>query len=108
MTNQTMSTKFKIPVHIEICIKADCIIPLNDIYTMVSDWLKRKCAVFYNSELTLDNQIDRYINSVKVVDLYIGRKVSFWQAELCLHAFRLSEQGPENDFIAGIRMISMK
>ena len=96
-----MSTKFKIPVHIEISIKPNCILSLNDVYTMISEWLKRKCAIFYNCELTLDNQIDIYIDSVKVVDLSIGKKISFWQAELCLHAFRLSEQGPESDFISG-------
>lgn len=96
-----MSTKFKIPVHVEISIKSNCMLSLNEVHAMILEWLKRKCAIFYNCELTLDNQIDRYIDSIKVVDLSIGKKISFWQAELCLHAFRLSEQGPENDFISG-------
>ena len=36
-----------------------------------------------------------------ISDLEVGQVISFWQAELCIHAFRLSDQEPEKDFVDG-------
>lgn len=96
-----MATKFKIPVHIEIAIRHDCSLLKDEIVNSVSLWVRAKYAIFQNCSLHLDQEISRYISSIDVVDLAPGRCVSFWQAELCFHPYRLCEQGPESDFMDG-------
>ena len=95
------SAAFKVPVHVEIAVKASCSLRTEGIISVASDWIRRKCAIFQNGNIALDNEIAHIADSISVADLAPGKCVSFWQAELCLHPYRLSTQGPENDFMEG-------
>lgn len=95
------STAFKVPVHVEIAVKASCSLRTEAVIAAVSDWIRRKCAIFQNGSIAIDDEIAHIADSLLVADLASGKCVSFWQAELCLHPYRLSAQGPENDFMEG-------
>ena len=95
------SSAFKVPVHVEIAVKASCLLRTDGIISVVSDWIRRKCAIFQNGNIAVDNEIAHIADSISVADLAPGKCISFWQAELCLHPYRLSTQGPENDFMEG-------
>jgi hypothetical protein len=96
-----MTSSCKIPVHIEVLIRSTCSRRAVDVAAVVSAWVQQKCPLFRNGGLQLDTDVSALATSVAVVDLPPGRCVSFWQAELCIHPFRLCEQGPENDFLEG-------
>lgn len=95
-----MSSNCKIPVHVEVCIRQDCPRKSNDIALVVKGWLAKKCPIFQAGALNLDQEVSSLVQSI-TVDLLPGKCVSFWQAEVCVHPYRLSLQGPENDFIEG-------
>ena len=92
---------FKVPVHVLIALRASCSLRTDDFVTTIADWIRRKCAIFQNGNIQIDNEISHITDSIVVTDLAPGKCVSFWQAELCLHPYRLSTQGPENDFMEG-------
>jgi hypothetical protein len=96
-----MSSEFKIPVHVEVQVRSDCASQIFEIKPLVSQWIQQKCALFQNGPIKLDNEIRSYIESITVADLPPSKSVSFWQAEVCLHLFRLGDQGPESDFMDG-------
>jgi len=90
-----------VPVHVEIAVKASCSLRTEGIISVTSDWIRRKCPIFQNGHIAVDNEIAHIADSISVADLAPGKCVSFWQAELCLHPYRLSTQGPENGFMEG-------
>lgn len=97
-----MSTgAFKVPVHVEIAVRASCSLRTDGIVAAITDWIRRKCGIFQNGNIQIDGEIAHITDSIVVTDLAPGKCVSFWQAELCLHPYRLSTQGPENDFMEG-------
>jgi len=95
------SGAFKVPVHVEIAVRASCSLRTDGIVAAITDWIRRKCGIFQNGNLQIDGEIAHITESIVVTDLAPGKCVSFWQAELCLHPYRLSTQGPENDFMEG-------
>ena len=88
----------KVPVHVEVEVKPECKISRADIVQKITNYLRESCPIFQNGEISCPVGL---ATSVRVCDLYQGQSVSFWQAELCIHAHRLSEQGNESDFIEG-------
>lgn len=100
-----MTTKFKIPVHIEAEIKSTCNLPQVDIVRVIAEKMKQKCPVFQNGAVHVDDLRD-IVEDLTVCDLSDGKRVSSWQAQLCIHAFRLSDQGPESDFLDGEEELS--
>jgi Cdc6-like AAA superfamily ATPase len=96
-----MSSVFKTPVHIEAAIKPECSHANSVLIPVFAEWIKKKCAVFQNGPIKLDDEIASVISSIKVADLPPNRRVSFWQADVCLHLYRLCDQGPEEDFLEG-------
>ena len=100
MTNMA-TAKFKVLVHIEAVLRPECTLPDEDIRCMVDEEIKSKSSVFSNGPIAIDSQerLNSVVSSLEVVDLAPGRRVSFWQAQVCLHVFRLSEQPPESDYL---------
>jgi pachytene checkpoint protein 2 len=101
-----MSTfSHRYPVHVEIEIKDSCALKRDDLVAVVKDRLSSSCPVFENGPLFLgsglSDDIAQYISSASISDMECDRAVSFWQAELLVHAYRLSDQEPEKDFIEG-------
>ena len=87
----------KIPVHVEAQIRDGCTMKQDDIISLVKEKLEASCPVFQNGEIKFDQSDDiyEYCVSVKIGEICDGKVVSFWQAEICVHAYRLSDQEPE-------------
>ena len=92
---------FKVPVHVEVSVRLNCSLRDTAIVGVVNEWIARTCSIFKNGPLALDSEISSVADSILVTDLPTNKRVSFWQAEVCLHVYRLSTQGPENDFMEG-------
>jgi hypothetical protein len=73
----------------------------EEVSKRVGEWLQTKSPYFRNGNVDMDSSMESIASKISVVDLPPGKCVSFWQAELCLHPYRLSMQGPENDFLEG-------
>ena len=94
------SSRMKIPVHIEAEVSNSCNLPIEDISSLVKAALKEQCAYFQNGLIHSDKLVD-IVAELKVCDLLSGQQVPFFQADLFVHAFRLVEQPPENDYLEG-------
>lgn len=92
-----MSSLLKIPVHVEAQIRDGCMAKREDIVHMLTERLQSSCPIFKNGQLEFDvaDDINDYCDQVTVGDIDDGKVISNWQADLCVHAFRLSEQEPE-------------
>ncbi len=100
-----MASKFKVPVHVEVHIKSSCVLTQSEIVGLVAERLKSKCPVFQNGIVQFED-LSEYVDGVTVCDVGEGKRISFWQSQLCIHAFRLSDQGPESDFLDGEEELS--
>ena len=92
-----MSSSFlKFPVHVEAQIRDGCMTPQADIVDLLTEVLQSSCPVFQNGQLDLGRaeNIDELCDNVAVGDMEEGKVISFWQADLCVHAFRLTDQEP--------------
>lgn len=89
----------KIPVHVEIIIKDESQKTSSEIILEITEILQ-SCQVFYNGLIFDCKDKNDYIE-IKVCDIAGNKMISFWQAELCLHAFKLSEQECEKDYLEG-------
>ncbi len=76
-----------------------------EVVNAVADKLKQKCPIFQNGVVYIE-ELNSIVDLVTVCDLLEGKRVSFWQSQLCIHAFRLSDQGPESDFLDGEEELS--
>jgi hypothetical protein len=96
-------SNLKFPVHVEAQIKDGCTAKQELIVSYVTEKLQASFPTFQNGQLEFNQSDDiyHYCDHVKISDIEIGKVISFWQAELCVHAFRLSDQEPEKDFIDG-------
>jgi pachytene checkpoint protein 2 len=94
-----------IPIHIEIQLYPHCTESIKSIEEQVRSVLQNKCAVFTNGSLNhllaSSTTLADAVHALTVTDMAPEQRVSFWQANLCLHSFRLCEQGPENDYLEG-------
>ena len=90
------SSVLKFPVHVEAQIRDSCMTPPEEIVVMLTEILQSSCPVFHNGELDLarTENIGDFCESVAVSDMEEGQFVSFWQADLSVHAYRLTEEEP--------------
>ena len=98
---KVMSSSFlKFPVHVEAQIRDGCMTPRGDIVDLLTEILQSSCPVFQNGQLDLGRteNIDELCDNVAVGDMEEGKVISFWQADLCVHAFRLTDQEPAVTF----------
>jgi len=92
----------KIRVHVEICLKPDCILSPEDIERAALKHFK-SFPVFLDGPINLsekDVELFPFVDNISVCDLG-SRKVSFWQASLEIHVYRLSEADGEKDYLDG-------
>lgn len=95
-------TRLKIPVHIEVEIDHKCTLRYEEIQQKVKAVMSDQCPVFSNGLISPPlKDLEGITRNVKVCDLISGQKVSFWQADLFIHPFRLVEQPPELDYLEG-------
>ena len=92
-----MAALLRFPVHVEAQICDTCVAKQDDIVALVTEKLKAYCPVFQNGHIKFNetDDVHDYCDHVIIGDMEAGKVISYWQAELCIHAFRLSDQEPE-------------
>ena len=87
----------KTPVHVEAQIRDDCMMKREDIENLLMERLQSSFPVFQNGPLEFgcNDSIHQLCEHIQVSDMDEGKVISFWQADLCVHPFRLSDQEPE-------------
>ena len=92
-----MAAMMRFPVHVEAQIKESCTEKQAEIADLVAEKLKASHPIFQNGQIEFNQSdiIHQYCDSVTIGDIDEGQVISFWQAELCVHAFRLSDEEPE-------------
>lgn len=92
-----MAALLKFPVHVEAQICDGCVEKQDEIVALLTEKLKVYCPVFQNGQIEFNQSDDvhNFCDHVTIGDMDLGKVISFWQAELCVHAFRLSDQEPE-------------
>jgi SpoVK/Ycf46/Vps4 family AAA+-type ATPase len=101
-----MSAPLKVPVHVEVLVRASCLIDFDEIKRLTEDYLSAcpvfepGCIVLTHSSPCLEGHISSYVEKIKIVDLCLNR-VSFWQAELMIHPYKTSDQEPDRDYLEG-------
>lgn len=98
-------SKYKVPVHIEVAIKPSCLKTSAEIKQLTCKLLESSCPVFENGAVSIPS-LDSIVDSMLVCDLSRGKRISFWQAEPCVHCHRLSDQEPSSDFLDGEETLS--
>jgi hypothetical protein len=93
--------RFKIPIHVEVAVKSSSGLSLVQLRDTLATKLSENCSVFQNGNLPIPDEFSQHIDAIVVRDMGYNVAVSFWQAEVCLHLYRLVEQGAESDFLAG-------
>eukprot|EP01038_Epipyxis_sp_PR26KG_P004267 gene4267-6046_t len=88
----------KIPIHIEIELTQQCSLTFAEVKAIILSNIQSSYPVFSNGIL---NPIygQGYTNKIAVCDLEKGKLISFWQAELFIHIYKLSEQPPTGDYL---------
>ena len=101
-----MSFQLKVPINLEIQIKNESLLKRKDISQMINLKFQEMDTVFKNGPFSLDDfsfpiEYVNSIDSIEVCDLLDNQSVSFWQATLCIHTYRLSDQDPDSDYLEG-------
>lgn len=96
----SLVTRLKIPVHIEVELDPLCTLSHQEIQQKIKSVVADQCPVFTNG-LVSSKDFEGVASKVKVCDLLPGQKISFWQADIFIHAFRLVDQPPELDYLEG-------
>ncbi|RYG66707.1 AAA family ATPase [archaeon] len=95
-----MNQRLKVPVHVEIHLLPHCSASHDEIHALVKPFLS-EIQLFSNSQLPIPPSLQNIVSSIQVCDLPLDQSVSFWQADIVPHFVRLSEQGPDCDYLEG-------
>ena len=100
-----METVHKVVVHIEVAVSPSVTLSLQKVRQWLLGHLSGTISVFKNGTLDAayyeDEEHMNYVVKAEVVDLVHGQEVSFWQADLHIHCFRLCAAEPDKDFLDG-------
>jgi hypothetical protein len=96
-----MSLDEKIVVHIECGLKATCTIETDVIRHTLLEHLTTNVSLFKNGFLEVSSALSTYVDFARVVDLPPSIAVSFWQADLLIHVFRMTTTEPDKDYLDG-------
>lgn len=96
-----VTSRLKIPVHVEVEIKRNCPLKALDVNPRVRDVLSSQYTIFQNGLLPAPVALADLVDRITVTDLSEDQKVSFWQAELSVHSFRMLEDEPEAEYLEG-------
>eukprot|EP00605_Chrysophyceae_sp_TOSAG23-4_P002239 GSChrysophyteH1.ASY1.ANO1.2483.1 assembled CDS len=91
----------KIPVHIECVVEDHCSLSSHEVRDLLLEDLKTNVSLFKGGNLEIKADLQQHLYSVCVVDLPSTCSVSFWQADLRIHVFRLCDTEPDKDFLDG-------
>ena len=91
----------KIAVHIECVLEDHCSLSSHEVRDLLLEDLKTNVSLFRGGYLEVKADLQHYVSSVCVVDLPCTSSVSFWQADLRIHVFRLCDTEPDKDFLDG-------
>jgi len=94
----------KIPVHVEVQLSSSCSLSGEAVGALVAEYLKNNIPVFRNGYIDIiDAQtLSGCVDFVLVSDLKpLDAAVSFWQADLAIHPYRLLDSEPEKDYLEG-------
>jgi hypothetical protein len=94
-------SRLKVPVHVEADLFPSCNLVLNDFISALKQALSEQVPVFANGQIAVPKSLQENIQSLYVTDLTLNQHISFWQADLCIHVIRYSEQGPDVDYLEG-------
>jgi hypothetical protein len=94
----------KIPVQVEVAVRASDQ-TADTLRQHVLVHLRENEAIFKLGSLVLpdENPLSSYIEAIEITELGTSNKrveaVSFWQADLCVHIFTLSDEEPEAEIL---------
>ena len=103
----------KIPVHLEAIVRSDCALDVSNpsIYDQIENeilaHIKSSTNIFsINLSISVDTneRLWEVLDSLTVSDIVAPASktsISYWQANLLVHIFRLSEQECEKDYLDG-------
>lgn len=94
----------KVLIHIETQISSACSLSSSEVTSLVSEHLKNNIPLFRNGYIDFSDDIylSSQVDFIIVTDLKpADAAVSFWQAELAIHAYRLLDSEPEKDYLEG-------
>ena len=91
------------PVHVEVCISNDSVLNENDANEFVKSHIASTCPLLKEGIIHHDNNEEpgRSIDFIKICDLNPNETISFWQANLLIHSYRIIDAEPEKDFLDG-------
>eukprot|EP00750_Incisomonas_marina_P021336 INCI4303.1.p1 GENE.INCI4303.1~~INCI4303.1.p1 ORF type:complete len:424 (-),score=81.91 INCI4303.1:745-2016(-) len=88
-------------VHVEACVRDDCSLPMADVHRLVAQFLQSHRSLFVTSKLDFrhDAKLSNVLKYLAVAD--VDEPVPPSQAELSIHIFQLSDEGPANETVGG-------
>lgn len=93
----------KVPIHVEVSLIQDIeALTLEDEENVINT-IKERLSTYHMFEngLTVDDITD-IAESITICDISSNKPaVSFWQADLCIHLFKLSEEECDKDYLEG-------
>ena len=91
------------PVHVEVCMSVDSILSQNDANEYVKSHIASTCPLLKLGFVKHDNTEEpgHSIDFIKICDLNPNETISFWQANLLIHSYRIIDAEPEKDFLDG-------
>jgi len=93
----------KIVVNVECIISASCSLGAAEVEAKVRAYLLSSCSVYVVGRVDLsevsDASLRACVDSITVCDLKDDTSVSFWQAHLLVHCYRMLDSDPEKDFL---------
>jgi hypothetical protein len=91
----------KVPVHVEVQLKSNASASQANIEQQLLEHFKH-VPLFMEGDVELGSHDKLYdeIESIRICDLD-NQEISYWNAELLVHCFKLVDAGPEKDFLDG-------
>lgn len=90
--------RLKLPVHVELEILPSCLLSIPEIITFVKSILSKECPIFSNGSLEIKS-LQEITKSIVICDLLPGQNISYWQADLFIHPYRLLDSEVEHDYL---------
>jgi pachytene checkpoint protein 2 len=92
----------KIAVNVECVVKGSTTKTLSEIREVVLEYLQTNVSVFVNGNIDInDNECHHFeqIESLIVTDLLQDQEISFWEAQMFVHVFKLCDTEPDQEFL---------
>lgn len=96
-----MDSRHRVPVHVECVLRTD--IDENEVERMVMSMLTTSVCCFEDGPILISEfpELKDHITSLAVCDLGAQVSVSYWQAQVLLHIYRLIDSVAQKDYLDG-------